>query len=420
MRTASRDETLQPPVILLGGTANALSVARTLGRRGIAVYALARSTAHIRYSRYSRWIPLPENGDLQQGWLEYLTGDRAAGLHGAVLLPCSDDGVELTARNRTRLAARFRLIEGKDEILLAMLDKTATHELASRAGVTAPAMWRARTLAEALATADQVGYPFGLKPRYSHQLQRFSTTKVFVIASREQLCSVFEQLWARGLEVLVTEIIPGADDRLYSYYTYLDERLEPLFHFTKRKLRQHPHGFGNGTYHISDWNPEVARCGLRFLQGVGLSGFANVEFKRDPRDNQLKLIECNPRFTLVHEMLQICGIDASVLVYNRLTGRSLPAVGRYRRGVRVLLPREDYYSFQEAHAQGTLSWARWLGSLLHRQHVLYFRWSDPWPATVYAWWFLRDQLRRLWRLVARRNSGLAPRVPLTARRTPPS
>jgi len=95
-----------PPVILLGGTANALSVAWTLRRRGIAVYALAPSTAPIRYSRYSRWISVRENGDPQGAWMEWLLGGGGAALEGAVLLPCGDDGVELTARNRTRLAAR--------------------------------------------------------------------------------------------------------------------------------------------------------------------------------------------------------------------------------------------------------------------------------------------------------------------------
>lgn len=396
-----------PPVILLGGTANALSVAWTLRRRGIAVYALAPSTAPIRYSRYSRWISVRENGDPQGAWMEWLLGGGGAALEGAVLLPCGDDGVELTARNRTRLAARFRLIEGNDEILLAMLDKASTYALAARVGVPAPAACPARTLPEALAAAERVGYPCALKPRYSHRLQRFFKAKLFVVTSREHLCSVFEQVQAHGLDMLVTEIIPGGDDRFCSYYTYLDDRLKPLFHFTKRKLRQYPNGFGTGTYHISDWNPEVARLGLRFFQGVGLSGFGNVEFKRDPRDNELKLIECNPRFTLLHEMVQICGIDLSLLVYNRLTDRPLPTVGEYRRGVRFLVLREDFYAFREARGRGELSWTRWLRSLLHWQHFLYFRWSDPWPATVLASWYLRDQVRRrLWGVFARRRSGL--------------
>ena len=385
-----------PPAILLGGTANALSVAWTLRRRGIPVYALAPPTAPVRYSRYSRWIPVRDNGDPQQAWMEWLMGDGGVALAGAVLLPCGDDGVELTARNRARLGARFRLIEGNDEILLAMLDKASTYALAAPVGVPAPAVCPVRTTAQALVAAERIGYPFVLKPRYSHRLQQYFKTKLFVIRSREQLCSVFEQVQARGLDMLVSEIIPGGEDRFWSYYTYLDDRLQPLFHFTKRKLRQYPGGFGTGTYHVSEWNPEVAQLGLRFFQGVGLSGFGNVEFKRDPRDGRLKLIECNPRFTLLHEMVQLCGIDLTLLVYNRLTGQPLPTIGEYRRGVRFLLLHDDFCAFREAHRRGELSWMQWLRSLFHRQHFLYFRWSDPWPAAVRAGWYLRDQFRRVW------------------------
>jgi len=397
-----------PPVILLGGTANALSVAWTLGRRGIPVYALAPVGAPIRDSRYSRWIPLHQNGDPQGEWLEWLMGGAAVALQGAVLLPCGDDGVELTARHRAQLAARYRLIEGKDEILLAMLDKASTYAWASRVGVPAPAACPVRSLGEALAAGEQMGYPFVLKPRHSHLFQKFFTTKVFLITDREQLCSVFRQVEPHGLEMLVTEIIRG-ESQFCSYYTYLDEQLEPLFHFTKQKLRQSPNGLGVGTYHISDWNPEVAQLGLQFLQGVGRSGFGNLEFKRDCRDNRLKLIECNPRFTLPHEMLQICGIDVSLLVYNRLTGQPLPSVGEYRRGVRVLLPLEDLDAFREAHSRGELSWRQWLGSLLHRHHFLYFRWTDPWPAAVRLWSYLRERVRGRVRGLLKRCRAFLPR-----------
>ena len=50
------DEAL-PPAILLGGGANALSVARSLGRLGVAVYALEDPGTFVRYSRHCRRLP---------------------------------------------------------------------------------------------------------------------------------------------------------------------------------------------------------------------------------------------------------------------------------------------------------------------------------------------------------------------------
>jgi D-aspartate ligase len=90
-----------------------------------------------------------------------------------------------------------------------------------------------------------------------------------------------EPILDAGHPMLVTEYVPGPDDQYRSYYTYLDHEGEPLVHFTKRKLRQYPTHFGLGSYHLTEWNPEVAELGLRFARGAGLRGLVNVEFKRD-------------------------------------------------------------------------------------------------------------------------------------------
>jgi predicted ATP-grasp superfamily ATP-dependent carboligase len=52
------------------------------------------------------------------------------------------------------------------------------------------------------------------------------------------------------------------------------------------------------TYHVTDWNEEVAGVGLQLCTGVGIQGIANPEFKRDALGGRLKLVECNHRFNL--------------------------------------------------------------------------------------------------------------------------
>ena len=62
--------------------------------------------------------------------------------------------------------------------------------------------------------------------------------------------------------------------------------------------RVYPVTSGPGCHHITDWIPELREPALRLFRQAGLRGLANVEFKRDDRDGQLKLIECNARFPL--------------------------------------------------------------------------------------------------------------------------
>ena len=71
---------------------------------------------------------------------------------------------------------------------------------------------------------------------------------------------------------------------------------------------------------------------------MGLRGLGNVEFKRDERDGELKLIECNHRFTAATGLLRAAGLDLPLFVYNQLTERQLPPVERYRPGMTMWYP----------------------------------------------------------------------------------
>jgi predicted ATP-grasp superfamily ATP-dependent carboligase len=129
---------------------------------------------------------------------------------------------------------------------------------------------------------------------------------------------------------------------------------------------------------------------------------ANVEFKRDARDGQLKLIECNLRFTAANELVRHAGIDLAALAYNRVTGRPDPPLDRYRTGVRLWNPLPDVRSLAAHRKQGDLTVARWIVSLLHPLHLPLWSWRDPGPS-------IRALARRARRLVVRRP-GLTQRA----------
>lgn len=405
--------TSPPPAILLGGAANALSVARSLGRRGVPVVALNDAASHVRYSRFGRFVALPPGVDLQQAWLEWLRGPGRRDCRGGVLLPCCDDALELLAHHRKELEVDFVLAEANDEAVLAMLDKARTQALSAQAGVPAPRVWQVKDRDDLRRILPEISFPCALKPCHSHLFSRhFPTRKLFVAENEAQLLEQFESTVPFGLEMLVTEIVAGGDDRYWGYFTYLDEAGRPLLQFIKHKLRQHPVGFGVGTFHISRWDPEVAELGLAFSQRTGLRGMVYVEFKRDAGDGQLKLIECNPRFTGANELLARCGIDYSLLVYNRLTGRPLPPADSFREGVRLLRPPQDFLAFLEYRRRGQITTLSWIKTLLRPFCTPFFSWTDPWPTVVQSARQVRYQLTKrvlapLRRAIFRRGDTVA-------------
>lgn len=389
-----------PPVVLLAGARNAVSAARSLAKSGVRVHAICLPTDCVAHSRYcAEYSDVGSREGVQDRYLDWLEH----GPRGAVVLPCDDDGLELIARRRsTLLDWGYRPVEANDEALLAMLDKARTYALAEAAGVPVPWTATVRTRADAEAVAGKAEYPCGIKPLYSHRFAHHFgiLAKVIVVADRAELMEGFDLMLKLGVEALITEIVPGGDDQFCSYYTYIDERGEPLFHFTKAKVRQWPTGFGLTCYQVTNWNPEVAELGLRFVQGAGLRGVANVEFKLDPRDGHYKLIECNHRFTAANELVRLAGIDIPLLAYNRLAGRPGPSVDHYRTGVRMWDPVEDLRALAQYRRRGELTVAEWARSLMHRQHLPLLRWDDPMP-TVAANVL---HARRLGRTLVRRHA----------------
>jgi D-aspartate ligase len=378
---SGKDIAADPPAVILGGTVTALSVARSLTYAGVVVYVLDGPDSPVRVSRLRAAFVDVGCDEMQPRMLDWLR----SGPRGAVVLACSDEGLELIARHRTELVELgYRPMEADDDVLLAMLDKERTGELAGEHGIPVPSALPLRNQADVDAVSGELSYPCVLKPVHSHLFARRakSGSKVLTVEGPAELQAEFERMSALGVEMLVIEVITGPDDEYVSYYGYLDEHGEPLLALTKRKIRQHPIRFGIGTYHATTHDREVAEVGLRFLQAVGLRGLGNVEFKRDGRDGQLKLIECNARFTMSNELIRIAGIDLALFSYNRLLGRPTPPVDSYRDDVRLWDPVNDIRAFLAYRRTGELSFGRWIASLLHPQNFPRARTDDPLPALV--------------------------------------
>lgn len=374
-----------PPAILVGAeTVNAISIARSLARAGVEVHLLCHRGALPSFSRHAHRLRVDGPGPAGEMWGDYLLGPASDPLRGAVLLACNDDAVEFLLDHRDALAERYRLDVCEPDAQRCMLDKLSTYRAAVAAGVPAPRFWAAADLDEVRARRDEYDYPLLVKPVYSHRYKRVLAGKYLRVHDFAGLADAYARVRAHGLDVVLLEEIPGPDDLLCSYYTYLDERGEPRFHFTKRIIRRYPEHEGFACYHVTDWDPEVRDLGLRLFRHVGLRGVANVEFKRDPRDGRLKLIECNARFTAANGLLVAAGYDLGLFVYSRLAGVPEPDLGSrdYVKGLHLWYPGADWQAFLELRRQGRLDLTTWLASVAHRQVLPFFAWDDPLPSIV--------------------------------------
>ncbi|PIE35365.1 carboxylate--amine ligase [candidate division KSB3 bacterium] len=390
-----------PPVLILDGSHNALSITRSLGRRGIQVYNSLETHKHALFSRYcAKSFPFTNRATAQKFWGNLLLTKQGEQFFGSVILTCGDEGIEFVAHNRQALAQHFILDDSVPELQLAMLDKKKTLCMASALGISIPHFWDISTLDDLEAIASEVQFPAIVKPIHSHLFQQLTTSrKYFRADSQDELRTFLQKAFKLKLQVMICELIPGPDSLLGSYYTYLDATGRPLFHFTKKVIRRYPKNEGLGCYHSTDWNEELAELGLRFFQGIGFRGLGNIEFKRDERDGQLKVIEVNPRFTAAQELLVQAGIDIGVIVYNHLVGLPVPKIVSYNQNLRLWFPIRDFYAYLELREKREITFWGWIKSLMHRQVLPYFQWSDPLPTIRTFLISLKSYLNRKMRIL---------------------
>lgn len=381
----SADTASRVPVLVLGGSANALSVARSLGRRGIPVRVSAPPGSPQLDSRYcaERLVSSKREG-IQDHWLELLTlrGEEFA---GSLLLACDDDAVSFLATHRAELEDDYLLDDAVPSTHLAMLDKKKTLELAKSAGIDIPGYWEVERIEDVDAIFDSISFPIIIKPIHSHLFQRHFSggdRKFLEAHDGDELRTHLKTVFDLGLRVMLVEKIPGPDSLLGSYYTYIDADGRALFHYTKKIVRRYPMNEGGASFHRTEWDEEIAEAGQRFFEGVAYRGFGNVEFKRDERDGKLKIIECNPRFTAAQELLVRSGLDTAVIVYNHVTGEPLPAIDRCREDIRYWYPVRDFRAYLQLRKRNELSFAGWLASVYHRHCFPFFRFDDPKPSVA--------------------------------------
>jgi D-aspartate ligase len=380
------------PVMLLGGRENCLAVTRNLGRLGIPVYVSGKAGCHAMYSRHCRRsFPVQRGNPAGQAWRRLLIGNPDPDLSGAIVIAMCDESLEFLADHRDELCAKYTLNPFVPELRQAMLDKYETLVRARRAGVPTPNFWAVDAIEQVLAIRSELRFPVMVKPRNSRAFMDEFGRKLFIVEDNfEDVVDKVRLSLERGLEVMVVEMIPGPDSLLSSYNTYRTSEGKLLYDYTKSVIRRWPVNRGGATFHRSIWLPETAELGRRMFEGIGWQGIGNVEFKRDLRDGQLKIIEVNGRFTAAQRLITEAGAPIDLIVYCHLTGQVPPRFDNYSQSLHFWYPVRDLLACLQLRQAGQLTFGQWLRSLAGKPMLLpAASWRDPLPSLVEAWYALR-------------------------------
>ncbi len=384
--------------VIFGSDYRALGVVRSLGRRGIPVLVLSGGDDILAAkSRYATdVVPLPEGGDPTLLLCELAERLR---ITGWVLFPTADESAAVVARSHRVLGERFLLASPPWETFRWAYDKRLSHELAARAGVPHPRTWSVGSDEEA-ARLD-LAFPVIVKPAVKESFNALTVAKAWRVDSREDLRQRFtEAVELLPVEmVMIQELIPGSGkdgDGEQLSYAALCRQGAPLAHVVARRTRQYPPDFGRASTFVETVeDPEVEELSRRLLGHLGFDGLVEVEFKRDPRDGELKLLDINPRVWGWHTLAQRAGIDFPYLAYRLARGEEVAEGARAHTGERWLRLSTDLPSGVREVLRGNEPLLPYLKTLVSPHESAIFARDDPWPAAVEFPLLLTTLMRRL-------------------------
>lgn len=317
----------RPAAVVLNMHGTGLGIARNLGRQGIRVIGVStRADAPGAASRYCEHRVGPDSAEAPERLLEFLLDLGRREAQGAVLFPTRDADVVFVDRHRAALEEAFAIPQPAHEVLETILDKDRLATVAKAQGVDTPVTVRVSSSADLGRVPALMPFPVVVKPVYAHQWrlpavwEAVGRRKGIRADTPEALGGAYARVAPHTPEVLVQEWITGEEDQFFVLGAYVDRTGRVRGSVTAQKRLQYPPQFGLGCLVRSVRNDEVRRIGTQLLEGLGFTGIAEVEFKRDARSGRYRLVEVNPRHWDQHTLAAACGVNLTHLAYRDLTG----------------------------------------------------------------------------------------------------
>jgi D-aspartate ligase len=314
----------KPGAVITGGDFQGLGVVRTLGRKGIPVLLLDSDHCIGRYSRFTKkFVKAPHPAEAE-AYLDFLMDvAKKENIQGWVIFPNSDEAVHVLSRHKEILEKFYRVPTPRWEVIRNVYMKKETYRVAEENGIPVPKRYEANSLEE-LRGLD-LSYPLVIKPSVRHHFYNKTKIKGFRINSKEELMKIYAQVSSiiDPSEIIVQDFIPGGPKNLYSYCPFFKHG-KAITGVGARRARQHPMDFGHASTYVELVDiPELKNLAEKFLGLIDYYGIAEVEFMQDPRDNQFKLIEVNPRVWGWHTIAIAAGIDLPYLLYLDMIGEEV-------------------------------------------------------------------------------------------------
>ena len=267
-----------PPAVVTYMSYSGLGIVRSLGRRGIPVYALGPNPKEIGMdSRFSRSKVCPSIESNEEEHVEFLIRLSKTLGQKPVLFPTGDNTVLCYAKYENVLKDYFLFTSPEYKTIKRIVTKDTFFRTALECNIPVPDTYIPDSLSDVNNIASKISYPCIIKPVKSHSWRQESIQKllgggrkVIVVHTPAELLNSYTKIGFYDPEVVISEVIPGNDNELFYFAFYMSNEGKMLGCFSGRKLRVIPVHFGSASFvesvYVKELNEELRRTGSEHWQ----------------------------------------------------------------------------------------------------------------------------------------------------------
>jgi len=344
-----------PPVVVVGLNDAALSIVRSLGRKGIRIIGLYDDDCHDYYTS-SKYCPVKLRRPLyDEPLVDTLIKDVASSLKELAVIFCTNDNTVLTvSKYEDELRPFFRFVLPPYEVTNGQISKREFHKFALSNSFLVPNTFFANGPEEIEKGVEKISFPCVIKPEFRDRTwEEKVPVKVLYAESKQNFLNLIREYQIQQTSLVIQEWIDGDDSEVYFCLSYIGRNHKPLAVCVARKLRQYPHLTGSTSVAETVLHPEIAVESLRLLNTAGCIGFCSVEFKQSKRDGRFYVTE--PTIGRPDTQEGICigaGIDIPWIAYLDAIGQDLVPSGEFKKGIKWINEPLEFYTFQDYFRNG--------------------------------------------------------------------
>ncbi|MBK7490501.1 MAG: hypothetical protein IPI74_12070 [Bacteroidales bacterium] len=301
-------------------------------------------------------------------------------MEGWLLLPSNDHAVYTIARNRDALGSVFKLITPGTDVIDLIYNKKNLLDMATELGVARPTTFYFNRTDEKI-PAD-LKFPVITRGRFGLSFFKAMKAKALMAETTEELREQLSHIdRVIGPDKTLTQTVISFDgtNRTVSFTAFCTDG-EIRCWWAGRKLREHPWRFGTATYAESIECEECLESTTRLIRKLNYCGICEVEYIRDPTDNNYKLIEINARTWLWVGLAKACGVDYALMAYRYVNGLENTFPDDYVKGVKWINYLTDTWFSLGAMFSGRMKPGEYFTSFKGKRIPAVFSWRDIIPS----------------------------------------